>query len=120
MSGVGISFGLDRIYLVLDELNLFDVVELPKPKVLFVNFGDKEAAYCLKALVELRKNNIKAELYPDDAKMKKQMNYANKRAIPFVIIVGSSEIENNTFTVKNMQSGEQQECSLEELLKITE
>ena len=120
MSGVGISFGLDRIYLVLDELNLFDIVELPKPTVLFVNFGDKEAAYCLKALVALRKNNIKSELYPDEAKMKKQLNYANKREIPFVVLVGSSEIENNIFTVKNMQSGEQQECSLEELLKITQ
>ncbi|WP_372746371.1 histidine--tRNA ligase [Lutibacter sp.] len=120
MSGVGISFGLDRIYLVLEELNLFDAVELPKPKVLFVNFGDKEAAYCMKALAKLRENNIKSELYPDSSKMKKQMNYANKREIPFVVIVGSSEIEKNKYTVKIMQTGEQQECSLEELLKITQ
>jgi histidyl-tRNA synthetase len=119
VSGVGISFGLDRIYLVLDELNLFDEVELPKPTIMFVNFGVEEASYCMKALNELRKNNIKSELYPDAAKMKKQMNYANRREIPFVVIVGSNEIENNNYTVKNMQNGEQQVCNLEELLKIT-
>ena len=118
VSGVGISFGLDRIYLVLDELNLFEEVELPKPKVLFVNFGDNEAAYCMKALVKLRKNAIKAELYPDNAKMKKQLNYANRREIPFVVIVGTNEIENNNYTLKNMQTGDQQVCSLEELLAI--
>jgi histidyl-tRNA synthetase len=119
VSGVGISFGLDRIYLVLEELNLFDVVELPKPKVLFINFGEKEAGYCMKALVALRKNNIKSELYPEDAKMKKQMNYANRREIPFVVIVGSNEIENKNYTLKNMQTGDQQVCSLKELLEIT-
>jgi len=119
VSGVGISFGLDRIYLVLEELNLFDVVELPKPKVLFINFGEKEAAYCIKALAELRKNNIKSELYPDAAKMKKQLNYANRREIPFVVLVGSTEIENKNYTLKNMQTGDQQVCSLKELLEIT-
>jgi len=119
VSGVGISFGLDRIYLVLEELNLFEEVTLPKPKVLFVNLGENEAAYCMKALVELRNKNIKSELYPDSAKMKKQMNYANKREIPFVVIVGSTELENNKFTLKNMQSGDQQVCNLEELLQIT-
>ena len=119
VSGVGISFGLDRIYLVLEELNLFDVVELPKPKVLFINFGEKEAAYCMKALAELRKNNIKSELYPDAAKMKKQLNYANRREIPFVVLVGSTEIENKNYTLKNMQTGDQQVCSLKELLEIT-
>ncbi len=119
VSGVGISFGLDRIYLVLEELNLFDVVELPKPKVLFINFGENEAAYCMQALVSLRKNNIKSELYPDAAKMKKQMNYANRREIPYVVIVGSNEIENENYTLKNMQTGDQQVCSLKELLEIT-
>jgi histidyl-tRNA synthetase len=119
VSGVGISFGLDRIYLVLDELNLFDAVELPKPKVLFINFGETEAAYGMKALAALRKLNIKSELYPEDAKMKKQLNYANKRDIPFVVMVGETELKNNNFTLKNMQTGEQQECSLEELIKIT-
>tara|TARA_R110001583_G_scaffold4351_2_gene25212 strand:- start:48060 stop:49430 length:1371 start_codon:yes stop_codon:yes gene_type:complete len=119
VSGVGISFGLDRIYLVLEELNLFEEVALPKPKVLFVNLGEKEAAYCMKALVELRNKNVKSELYPDSAKMKKQMNYANKREIPFVVIVGSTELENNKFTLKNMQSGDQQVYNLEELVQIT-
>lgn len=119
VSGVGISFGLDRIYLVLEELNLFEEVVLPKPKVLFVNFGEEEAAYCMKALILLRKNNIKSELYPVSAKMKKQMNYANRREIPFVVIVGSTEIENKNYTLKNMQTGDQQVCSLKELLKIT-
>jgi len=119
MSGVGISFGLDRIYLVLEELNLFKSLELPKPKIMFINFGDVEAAFCMKALVELRKNNIKSELYPDSAKLKKQMNYANKREIPYVVMVGSSEIESNTYTLKNMLSGEQQECDLKELIRIT-
>ena len=117
VSGVGISFGLDRIYLVLEELGLFKTVELPKPKVLFVNFGKAEALFSMKAIAELRKNNIKAELYPDNAKMKKQMNYANKREIEFVVIVGSQEIEKNEFTLKNMISGEQTNCSLQELVK---
>ena len=117
VSGVGISFGLDRIYLVLEELGLFKTVELPKPKVLFVNFGEAEALFSMKAIAELRKNNIKAELYPDNAKMKKQMNYANKSEIEFVVIVGSQEIEKNEFTLKNMTSGEQSNCSLQELVK---
>ena len=116
VSGVGISFGLDRIYLVLEELGLFKTVALPKPKVVFVNFGETEAMFAMKAISELRKNNIKAELYPDTAKMKKQMNYANKREIEFVVIVGSQEIEKNEFTLKNMISGEQINCSLEELV----
>jgi histidyl-tRNA synthetase len=119
MSGVGISFGLDRIYLVLEELNIFTDLELPKPKVLFINFGDTEAAFCMKALVEMRKNNIKSELYPDSAKLKKQMNYANKREIPFVVMVGVDEIEKDVYTLKNMQSGEQDVCDLKELIRIT-
>ncbi|MDG2280497.1 MAG: histidine--tRNA ligase [Flavicella sp.] len=118
MSGVGISFGLDRIYLVLEELNLFAKFEKPRPEVVFINFGDEEAFYATKAIKALRTEGVKAELYPDAAKMKKQMNYANKREIPFVVIVGSKEIEANTYTLKNMQSGEQQECSLEELLQV--
>jgi histidyl-tRNA synthetase len=116
VSGVGISFGLDRIYLVLEELGLFKTVDLPKPKVLFVNFGEAEALYSMKAISELRAYNIKSELFPDDAKMKKQMNYANKREIEFVVIVGSQEIEKQEFTLKNMISGEQLKCSLSELV----
>lgn len=118
MSGVGISFGLDRIYLVLEELDLFEKVEQPEPQVLFVNFGDKEALYCFKTIKALREAGVRAEVYPDSAKMKKQMNYANNRNIPFVVLVGSNEIETNTFTLKNMQNGSQKECNLEELLQM--
>ncbi len=116
VSGVGISFGLDRIYLVLEELGLFKSVDLPKPKVLFINFGDAEALYSMKAIAALRTQNIKSELYPDAAKMKKQMNYANKREIEFVVIVGSQEIEKQEYTLKNMVSGSQTKCSLSELV----
>ncbi|WP_439132232.1 histidine--tRNA ligase [Polaribacter sp.] len=116
VSGVGISFGLDRIYLVLEELGLFKAVDNPKPKVLFINFGETEGLYCMKAITQLRANGIKSELYPDAAKMKKQMNYANKREIEFVIMAGSSEIENHSYTLKNMVSGEQTKCSLSELI----
>jgi histidyl-tRNA synthetase len=116
VSGVGISFGLDRIYLVVEELGLFKTVNLPKPKVLFVNFGEAEALYCMKAIAVLRENNIKSELFPEDAKMKKQMNYANKREIEFVVIVGSKEIEKESYTLKNMISGEQIACTLSELM----
>ncbi|QNM86619.1 histidine--tRNA ligase [Polaribacter pectinis] len=116
VSGVGISFGLDRIYLVLEELGLFKTVDLPKPKVLFVNFGEDEALYCMKAISELRKNDVKSELFPDSAKMKKQMNYANKREIEFVVLVGSQEMEKQEFTLKNMVSGEQSKLSLSELV----
>ena len=116
VSGVGISFGLDRIYLVLEELNLFSAVDLPTPKVLFINFGEKEALYSMKAISQLRKHNIKSELYPDDAKMKKQMTYANRRDIPFVVLVGSKEIEEENYTLKNMKTGDQQSVNLNDLI----
>ena len=119
VSGVGISFGLDRIYLVLEALDLFKKVSLPTPTVLFINYGEKEASYCMKALAMLRKNNIKSELYPEASKVKKQLNYANKREIPYVVIAGETELSNNSYTLKNMQSGEQITCNLEELLKNT-
>lgn len=117
VSGVGISFGLDRIYLVLESLGLFPETINDSVKVLFLNFGDDEAFACLKAIKELRLNGIKAELYPDNKKTIKQMNYANKRNIPNVVFVGESEISNNSFTLKNMVSGGQEELSLEELIK---
>ena len=116
MSGVGISFGLDRIYLVLEELNLFPTTVDKTIEVLFINFGDDEAFACMKALKAVREAGISAELYPDAAKMKKQMNFANKRNVPFVILVGESELESNTFTLKNMNSGAQQQLSLEDLI----
>jgi len=96
MSGVGISFGLDRIYLVLEELNLFPETVAPSTKALFINFGEKEALYCLKTIVNLRNHGIVTELYPDANKMKKQIGYAN-------------------FTVKNMNDGAQKEVGFEEL-----
>ena len=118
MSGVGISFGLDRIYLVLEELNLFPPAVLANTKVLFINFGDKESLYAMQAMTTLRKNNIACELYPDSAKMGKQMGYADKRTIPFVILAGEKEINSQSFTLKNMKSGEQSECSIQQLLEV--
>ncbi|MFL0353529.1 histidine--tRNA ligase [Xanthomarina sp. GH4-25] len=116
VSGVGISFGLDRIYLVLEELNLFPDTVSKNIDVLFINFGHNEALFCLKAIKQLRVNNVNAELYPDAAKMKKQMNHANKRNIPFVVLVGEEEMNSNSFTLKNMVSGEQVKLSIQELI----
>ncbi|WP_299887329.1 histidine--tRNA ligase [uncultured Lacinutrix sp.] len=116
VSGVGISFGLDRIYIVLEKLGLFPETITKSTEVLFINFGDNEALFSLKAVKALREKGVKAELYPDSAKMKKQMNYANKRNIPFVVLVGEQEIENNVYTLKNMALGEQSKVSIEELV----
>ncbi|MDD7888120.1 histidine--tRNA ligase [Flavivirga sp. 57AJ16] len=118
VSGVGISFGLDRIYLVLEELDLFPEAVNKNVEVLFINFGDKEALFSLKAINELRWQGINSELYPDATKMKKQMNHANKRAIPFVVLVGEEEVSSNTYTLKNMISGEQHKGSLEALISL--
>ncbi|WP_461589664.1 histidine--tRNA ligase [Winogradskyella sp.] len=117
-SGVGISFGLDRIYLVLEELNLFPETIADATKVLFINFGDKEAMACLKAVSKLREAGVKAELYPDATKMKKQMTYANKREIPYVVLVGEQEIESGLFALKTMETGEQQTLDLQALVKF--
>ncbi|GAA4901390.1 histidine--tRNA ligase [Flaviramulus aquimarinus] len=118
VSGVGISFGLDRIYLVLEELDLFPETVSKNVEALFINFGDKEALFSLKAIKQLRLQGIHAELYPDAAKMKKQMNHANKRAIPFVVLVGDQEIASNTYTLKQMISGTQDTVTLEALISI--
>ncbi|MGB3775017.1 MAG: histidine--tRNA ligase [Leeuwenhoekiella sp.] len=115
MSGVGISFGVDRIYLVLEELGLFPEQVSSGTKVLFLNFGEKEAFYCLKAVAKLRENGIKAEVYPDSAKMKKQMTHADRRDIKYVVLAGDQEMAKNVFTLKDMKSGEQQEVNLKEL-----
>ncbi|RED42938.1 histidyl-tRNA synthetase [Winogradskyella eximia] len=121
-SGVGISFGLDRIYLVLEELNLFPSTIAESTKVLFINFGDKEALFSLGAVTKLRQANVKAELFPDAAvsgkQMKKQMNYANRRNIPFVVIMGEEELKSEVFTLKNMVSGEQQKLEFNALLNV--
>ncbi|HLV14055.1 MAG TPA: histidine--tRNA ligase [Xanthomarina sp.] len=116
VSGVGISFGLDRIYLVLEELNLFPETVTKNIDLLFINFGENEALFCLKAIKQLRLNAINAELYPDSAKMKKQMNHANKRNIPFVVLVGDEEMKSDSYTLKNMISGEQEKVSLQDLI----
>ena len=107
MSGVGISFGADRIYDVMNDLNLFPENNESKTQLLFINFGEKEAAHCLKLLVNARANGINAELYPDNAKTGKQMNYANDKKIPFVALIGSNEMAEGKITLKNMESGEQ-------------
>lgn len=116
MSGVGISFGLDRIYLVLEELGLFPETVTKSIDVLFINFGYKEALFSLKAIKALRKKGINAELYPEAAKMKKQMVHANRRNIPFVVLVGEQEMNSKTYTLKNMVSGNQNQVTLEELI----
>ncbi len=116
VSGVGISFGLDRIYLVLEALGLFPETVSKNVEVLFINFGDEEALFSLKAIKQMRLQGINAELYPDASKMKKQMNHANKRAIPFVVLVGDKEIKSDTYTLKAMNSGEQFKLSLQELI----
>ncbi|WP_339698370.1 histidine--tRNA ligase [uncultured Marixanthomonas sp.] len=115
MSGVGISFGLDRIYLVLEELGLFPETVSANTKVLFINFGEEEALYAMKAVAKLRKEGITAELYPDATKMGKQMSYADKRNIPYTVLAGGNEIQAETYTLKHMKSGEQDAVSFTEL-----
>ena len=112
ISGVGISFGLDRIALVMEELNLFPKNNQQTTTVLFANFGTNESLYCYKAIQTLRANGISAELYPDATKLKKQITYANKRNIPYVVLVGEEELSNNNFTLKNMTTGTQETVDL--------
>lgn len=118
VSGVGISFGVDRIYDVMDEMKLFEQLNLQSSstKILFVNFGAEEETYCLQLVTKVRVAGINAELYPDQAKMKKQMSYADAKKIPFVAIVGSDEMKEQKIMLKNMVNGEQVKVSLEELI----
>mgnify|MGYP006072389961 CR=1 FL=1 len=116
MSGVGISFGADRIYDVMEELKLFPESANASTQVLFINFGEKEAAYCLGVLQKLRAEGIRTELYPDAAKMKKQMKYANDKQIPFVVMVGEDEMSSGQLSLKNMESGEQSKITVAELV----
>ena len=117
MSGVGISFGLDRIYLVLEELNLFPETVTEGTKVLFINFGNKEALYAMKTIAALRDAGIRAELYPDAAKLAKQFTHADKRNIPFAVLSGDEEINSSTYKIKDLVSGEQESVNLEELIE---
>jgi histidyl-tRNA synthetase len=112
VSGVGVSFGAERIYDVLTELNLFPEDTLTGTKVLMVNFGEKESRYCLSVLKAIRDAGISAELYPESTKMKKQMSYADDKKIPYVILVGDEEMKTGILTLKEMQSGEQFKLSV--------
>ncbi len=116
VSGVGVSFGADRIYDVMQQLKIFPEEIVSSTKVMFVNFGSKEEAYCLPLLQKLRDNKINAEIFPESTKMKKQMAYANNKNIPYVILVGESEMDEGMITVKNMNLGEQSKMKFEELL----
>ncbi|HPM90956.1 MAG TPA: histidine--tRNA ligase [Tenuifilaceae bacterium] len=116
LSGVGVSFGADRIFDVMLQLNLFPDSLLSSTQVMFTNFGKSEAAYCLKALRQLREQGVSAEIYPDPAKMKKQLDYANRRRIKLVVIAGESEMQQNQLSVKNMETGEQATISAEDVV----
>ncbi len=116
LSGVGISFGVDRIYDVLNALDLYPKDSLQTTQVLFINFGEQETAYCMPVVAKVRTAGIRAELYPDSTKMKKQMSYANAKQIPFVALAGESEMAEGMITLKNMETGEQQQLSPDELV----
>ena len=117
MSGVGISFGADRIFDVMTQLDLFPKDNTTTTQILFVNFGSREEKYCLPLLKQLRANGINAEIYPEAAKMKKQMTYADKKGIPFVALVGENEMQEGIISLKNMLSGEQSNVRTDELIQ---
>ena len=118
LSGVGISFGADRIYDVLNTLDLYPKEAVNTTQLLFINFGEKETAYCLPSVTKARKAGIRTEMYPDSAKMKKQMGYANAKNIPFVALAGENEINEGKLTLKNMATGEQTMVTPDELIAI--
>ena len=118
LSGVGISFGADRIYDVLNALDLYPKEAVNATQLLFINFGEKETAYCLPSVTKARKAGIRTEMYPDSAKMKKQMGYANAKNIPFVALAGENEINEGKLTLKNMATGEQTMVTPDELIAI--
>lgn len=118
VSGVGISFGADRIYDVMTQLDLFPQETIDSTRVLFVNFGEKEEAYCLSVIAKLRKAGINTEIFPDSAKMKKQMNWANQKNVPFVALVGEREMEQDKINLKKMETGEQQLVDVDQMIKI--
>ena len=116
VSGVGISYGADRIYDVLNQLNLYPEKSLQSTQIMFVNFGEKEEIASLNHVMKLRKAGIRTEIFPESAKMKKQMGYANAKAIPFVALVGENEIKEGKITLKDMTSGEQELLSVDEII----
>jgi len=117
LSGVGISFGADRIYDVLNQLDLYPKDSVGGTQLLFINFGESEAAYCLSIINNVRAKGIRSEIYPDAAKMKKQMSYANAKQIPYVALAGENEIREGKLTLKNMETGEQLLVTPEELVE---
>lgn len=118
ISGVGISFGADRIYDVLNTLDLYPKEITTDTQLLFINFGEKETCYCLPVVAKARQNGIRTEMFPDAAKMKKQMTYANANAIPYVALAGDDEIQKGVVTLKNMETGEQKQVTPEQLIEI--
>lgn len=118
ISGVGISFGADRIYDVLNTLDLYPKEITTDTQLLFINFGEKETYYCLPVVAKARQNGIRTEMFPDAAKMKKQMAYANANAIPYVALAGDDEIQKGVVTLKNMETGEQEQVTPEQLIEI--
>ena len=118
LSGVGISFGADRIYDVLNTLDLYPKDSMNATQILFINFGEKETAYCMPIIKQVREKGIRAEIFPDSAKMKKQMAYANAKQIPYVALAGENEMKEGKVTLKNMETGEQQLLSLEQILEL--
>lgn len=118
LSGVGISFGADRIFDVLNTLDLYPADTIATTKVIFINFGDSEAQACLKLMAKLRQAGISCELYPESSKMKKQMNYANAKGIPYVAMVGDSEISTGSISIKDMATGEQQSYTVDEAINL--
>jgi histidyl-tRNA synthetase len=116
-SGVGVSFGADRIYDVMNQLGLFPSESIVSSRLLIANFGEKESSFCLSMLVKLRNAGITAELYPDAVKLGKQLNYANSRQIPFVALAGENEIREGKITVKNLSTGEQLTFSADALIE---
>ena len=117
ISGVGISFGVDRIFDVLNALDCYPSDAVNGTQLLFINFGEKETAYCLPAVAKAREAGIRTEIFPDSTKMKKQMSYANAKQIPFVALAGENEMSEGKFTLKNMLTGEQQLLAIEELIE---
>ena len=117
LSGVGISFGADRIYDVLNTLDLYPKEAITTTQLLFINFGEAETTYSLPCVAKAREAGIRTEIYPDSAKMKKQMSYANAKEIPFVVLAGEEEMAANKFTLKNMKTGEQVTLTSEALIQ---
>ncbi|MGM9710172.1 MAG: histidine--tRNA ligase [Prevotella sp.] len=117
LSGVGISFGADRIYDVLNTLDLYPKEAISTTQLLFINFGEKETAYCMPVIAQARKAGIRTEIFPDSAKMKKQMAYANAKHIPFVALAGENEMNEGKYTLKNMETGEQKLVTAQELIE---